>query len=104
MPLSGLSVEMIHYLCPSIAFSKILEVWASRPVGHRFETRFHRRSFVYVNLVDAESDFRCQTSSWCGILKSGRSNKCRPRHLSKVQNYEVHHKVVLVLLLSGTFI
>ncbi|GBO04257.1 hypothetical protein AVEN_51809-1 [Araneus ventricosus] len=50
--------------------------------GHRFETRFHRRSAVDVNLVDVESDFRCETSSWCGILKSGCSNRCRPRHLS----------------------
>ncbi|GBN75415.1 hypothetical protein AVEN_27103-1 [Araneus ventricosus] len=105
MPLSGLSVEMIRYHCPSkLCVSEILQVYSSRRDGYRFETRFHRRSAVYVNLVDVESDFRCRTSSWCGILKSGWSNRCRPRHLSKVQNCEVHHKVILVLLLSVTLI
>ncbi|GBN42791.1 hypothetical protein AVEN_236494-1 [Araneus ventricosus] len=49
------------------SFLNLEKVQALRPDGHRFETRFHRRSSVDVNLVDVESDFRCQRPSWCGV-------------------------------------
>ncbi|GBN30770.1 hypothetical protein AVEN_158639-1 [Araneus ventricosus] len=42
---------------------------------------------------------------WCGSLKWGRQLKCRPRHLTDVQNYEVRLKIDIVFALEkGTLI
>ncbi|GBM53949.1 hypothetical protein AVEN_79921-1 [Araneus ventricosus] len=38
---------------------------------------------------------------WCGAECQIR---CRPRHLTEVQNYEVRPKIVIELLLNGTLI
>ncbi|GBM28137.1 hypothetical protein AVEN_224194-1 [Araneus ventricosus] len=48
-----------------------------------------------------------QTSSrWCGVevRRGGCQLRCRPRHLTEVQNYEVRPKIALVLLQNGTLI
>ncbi|GBL83396.1 hypothetical protein AVEN_110700-1 [Araneus ventricosus] len=48
-----------------------------------------------------------QTSSrWCGaeVWRRGCQLRCRPRHLTEVQNYEVRPKIALVLLQNGTLI
>ncbi|GBN36750.1 hypothetical protein AVEN_29507-1 [Araneus ventricosus] len=48
-----------------------------------------------------------QTSSrWCGVeaWRRGCQLRCRPRHLSAFQNYEVRPKIALVLLQNGTLI
>ncbi|GBN64508.1 hypothetical protein AVEN_114426-1 [Araneus ventricosus] len=48
-----------------------------------------------------------QTSSrWCGVevWRGGCQLRCRPRHLTEVQNYEVRPKIALVLLQNGTLI
>ncbi|GBN87709.1 hypothetical protein AVEN_131809-1 [Araneus ventricosus] len=45
-----------------------------------------------------------QTSSrWCGVevWRGGCQLRCRPRHLTAVQNYEVRPKIALVLLQNG---
>ncbi|GBM94100.1 hypothetical protein AVEN_141426-1 [Araneus ventricosus] len=41
---------------------------------------------------------------WCGILKRGCHLRCRPVHLTEVQNYKVCHNIALVLLQNGTLI
>ncbi|GBO25626.1 hypothetical protein AVEN_170732-1 [Araneus ventricosus] len=43
---------------------------------------------------------------WRGVeaRRGGRQPRCRPRHLTKVQNYEVRPKIALVLLQNGTLI
>ncbi|GBN17488.1 hypothetical protein AVEN_28292-1 [Araneus ventricosus] len=58
MPLSGIPVEIIRYLCPSkLCVSKLLKLQALIPNGQKLKTRLHRRSAVHVNLVDVGSDF-----------------------------------------------
>ncbi|GBM43124.1 hypothetical protein AVEN_148693-1 [Araneus ventricosus] len=37
-----------------------------------------------------------------GSLERGCQLRCRPRHLTEVQNYEVRPKIALVLLQNGT--
>ncbi|GBL74700.1 hypothetical protein AVEN_243582-1 [Araneus ventricosus] len=39
---------------------------------------------------------------WCGSLERWCQLRCRPRHLTVVQNYDVRPKIALVLLQSGT--
>ncbi|GBL85469.1 hypothetical protein AVEN_34643-1 [Araneus ventricosus] len=41
---------------------------------------------------------------WCGSLERGCQLRFRPRHLTVVQNYEVHPKIALVLLQNLTLI
>ncbi|GBO24807.1 hypothetical protein AVEN_180117-1 [Araneus ventricosus] len=43
---------------------------------------------------------------WCGVevWRGGCQLRCRPRHLTEVQNYEVRPKIALVLLQNGTLI
>ncbi|GBO46702.1 hypothetical protein AVEN_95959-1 [Araneus ventricosus] len=48
-----------------------------------------------------------QTSSrWCGVeaCSGGYQLRCRPRHLTAVQNYEVRPKIAFVLLQNETLI
>ncbi|GBN40132.1 hypothetical protein AVEN_251699-1 [Araneus ventricosus] len=42
------------------------------------------------------------SSCWCGSLERGSQLRCRPLHLTAVQNYEVRSKIALVLLQNGT--
>ncbi|GBN05912.1 Voltage-dependent calcium channel type A subunit alpha-1 [Araneus ventricosus] len=39
---------------------------------------------------------------WCGSLERGCQLRCRPRHLTAVQNHEVRPKIALVLLQNRT--
>ncbi|GBN90589.1 hypothetical protein AVEN_180277-1 [Araneus ventricosus] len=39
---------------------------------------------------------------WCGSLERGCKLRCRPRHLTTVQNYEVCPKIPLVLIQNAT--
>ncbi|GBM96083.1 hypothetical protein AVEN_212482-1 [Araneus ventricosus] len=65
-----------------------------------FEIRFHYRSSVFVCLVRLKSDVGQTSSRWCGAEVCGRSHRlrCRPRHLTVVQNEEVYPKITLWLL------
>ncbi|GBL94156.1 hypothetical protein AVEN_163487-1 [Araneus ventricosus] len=48
--------------------------------------------------VERQIILSSQTSArWCGSLEGGRQLRCRPRHLTAVQNYEVCPKIALVL-------
>ncbi|GBN54118.1 hypothetical protein AVEN_78824-1 [Araneus ventricosus] len=38
---------------------------------------------------------------WCGSLERGCQPRCRPRHLTAVQNYDIRRKIALVLLKMG---
>ncbi|GBO28326.1 hypothetical protein AVEN_219865-1, partial [Araneus ventricosus] len=60
------------------------------------------RFTVYVGLVYIKSDVVGETSSyWCGneVLRGcGCQFRCRPRHLTTIQNDELLPKMALVLL------
>ncbi|GBL78703.1 Jerky -like [Araneus ventricosus] len=47
-----------------------------------------------------------ESSRWRGVevWRGGCQLRCRPRHLTEVQNYEVRPKIALVLLQNGTLI
>ncbi|GBM43962.1 hypothetical protein AVEN_111764-1 [Araneus ventricosus] len=93
-------VTVLRYLrvclfCVTIVPSRCLsgqwwtcgKVSASRPEGSWFETRFHCISAVlHTKCVMDETPFH-----WCGAAASREDYKlrCRPRHLTAVQNYEV---------------
>ncbi|GBM33745.1 hypothetical protein AVEN_131648-1 [Araneus ventricosus] len=41
---------------------------------------------------------------WCGSLERGCQLRCRPRHLTAIQKYEVRLQIALVLVQNGTLI
>ncbi|GFX89770.1 hypothetical protein TNCV_3712021 [Trichonephila clavipes] len=51
--------------------------------GHQKEESLYRIGSMHVKSVDAQT-----SSRWCGV--EVRRGGCRPRHLTMVQNYEVH--------------
>ncbi|GBM82009.1 hypothetical protein AVEN_51854-1 [Araneus ventricosus] len=54
----------------------------------------------YIGIIHVKSYVGGQTSSrWCGseVRRGVCQLKCRPRHLTQFQNYEVHPKIAFVL-------
>ncbi|GBL80318.1 hypothetical protein AVEN_90487-1 [Araneus ventricosus] len=77
-------------------------VSASGPQGSRLETRFrcvcgplHVKSYVVVKRPQVGVTWK---------FGEGCQLRCRPRHLTAVQNYEVRPKIALVLFENGALI
>ncbi|GBM08763.1 hypothetical protein AVEN_965-1 [Araneus ventricosus] len=86
--ISSLKEVIFSYFLGRLWLSGYVSV--TGPKGFRLETRFHRRTAVYVTLVLVKSDVVDQMQM-CGEEVWGweRHLKCRPRRLTSVQSYEV---------------
>ncbi|GBN55075.1 hypothetical protein AVEN_55420-1 [Araneus ventricosus] len=79
---------------------------APGPQGFWLETRFHRRSAVY-GACGTPNHPQCPNVLplvWRRSLERGCHVRCRPHHLTMVQNGEVRPKIALVLLQNRTLI
>ncbi|GBM68770.1 hypothetical protein AVEN_97905-1 [Araneus ventricosus] len=80
------------------------KVPALGPEGCRPETRFHRKSAVHGLHAKSYAVAKRPPLVWRGSLERGCQLRCRPRHLTVVQNYLVRPKIALALLQNGTLI
>ena len=81
-------------------------VSSTRPEGSEFESRFHGRTVVCAGWCTLNLVVGQMYSRWCGVdvLRGGCQLRCRPRHLTGVQNDDVRPKIAIVLLQNGTLI
>ncbi|GBL83592.1 hypothetical protein AVEN_196420-1 [Araneus ventricosus] len=101
--------------CPDYRGSTVIPpesqaaVIRSRPWNRKFRIQnpIPLKSRRVLGLLHTKLSIRGQTTSrWCGavVWRGGCKFRCRPRHLTVVQNYEVRSKIALVLLKNGTLI
>ncbi|GBO17088.1 hypothetical protein AVEN_4585-1 [Araneus ventricosus] len=79
--------------------------WPSSKVSPRAPGPIPLKNRSVLRLFHVNSYARNQTSScWYGAeaWRKGCQLRCRPRHLTAVQNYEVRPKIALALLQKGT--
>ncbi|GBM26083.1 hypothetical protein AVEN_12844-1 [Araneus ventricosus] len=73
------------------------------PEVSRLEIRFDRRTAVSAHMVHVKSvRAKCPPVGIVRKFGEGSQLRCRPRHLTAIQNYKVRPKIALVLLQNGT--
>ncbi|GBM89648.1 hypothetical protein AVEN_22635-1 [Araneus ventricosus] len=98
--------KSIHRCKPVFFLNLMRRQWPNGKVmalgseGSRLETRNHRA----LGPLHQSPGPNAPPLVWHGSLSEGVQARCRTRHLTELQNYELQSKIALVLLQNGTFI